>query len=282
MTSSERGAARAWLLLIPAAALYAVTFVTPLGMVFGLSASTVRGGVVMPGFTLSNYGEALTDGVTVPTLLRTMRLAAIVTVSAAILAYPVALMMRRSGSILRTTILALIVAPLLTSVIVRNVAWLLVLGRTGIINATLLHLGLIEQPLPLMYNEFGVIVATLHVYLTFVVLPIYGALVGIDERLEESASSLGASPLSVFLRVTLPLSLPGLMAGASLVFVLSMGLYLTPTIMGGSFVVTLPMLITDLGRNQYNWPMASTLAVILLAAIALVLVASSSLRRGHA
>ncbi|MDJ1009243.1 MAG: ABC transporter permease [Paracoccaceae bacterium] len=279
MLGSEDGSWKAWLLLLPVAAVYAATFVVPLGLIFGLSLAEFDAGVVTPGFDLSNYEAALTDGLTLPILWRTVELAAMVTIGAAVMGYPVALQMRRSGPVLRTVILALIVAPLLTSVIVRNVAWLLVLGRTGFINETLMATGLISRPLPLMYNNFGVALATLHVYLTFAALPIYAALVSIDRRIEESAASLGASPSAVFWRVTFPLSRSGLIAGCSLVFILSMGLYLTPAIMGGSFVVTTPMLITDLARNQYNWPLASAVSVLLLLAIGLILMATMSLQR---
>jgi putative spermidine/putrescine transport system permease protein len=255
--------------------LYSVTFVAPLAMIAVLSVSRFEGGVTSFAPTLDNYRLALQDGVTVAVLWRTARLAGFVTLVSAILAFPVALVMRRVGGAARMIILALVVAPLLTSVIVRNVAWLLVLGRNGFINDMLSKLGFISSPLPLMYNDFGVAVATLHVYLAFAVLPIYASVLSIDTRIEESAASLGASPPNVFWRVTFPLALPGVVAGCTLVFVLSMGLYLTPAIMGGSFVVTIAMLITDLARNQYNWPMASALAVLLLASIAVVLLVSS-------
>ena len=236
-------------------------------MIVILSISIFSGGVTRFGPTLENFHLALADGVTLTIVWRTIRLSFFVTLLSAVLGFPVALCMRHVGGAVRVIILALVVAPLLTSVIVRNVAWLLVLGRSGFINGMLAKLG-IASPLPLMYNDFGVVVATLHVYLAFAVLPIYSALTGIDRRIEESAASLGASPANVFWHVTLPLAMPGLVAGCSLVFVLSMGLYLTPVIMGGSFVVTVSMLITDFARNQYNWPMASALAIILLATIA--------------
>ena len=275
MFGAPTGSLRAWVLLAPVGLLYSVTFIAPLAMISVLSVSRFEGGVTSFAPTLDNYRLALQDGVTVAVLWRTARLAAFVTLVSAILAFPVALVMRRVGGAARMIILALVVAPLLTSVIVRNVAWLLVLGRNGFINDMLSKLGFISSPLPLMYNDFGVAVATLHVYLAFAVLPIYASVLSIDTRIEESAASLGASPANVFWRITFPLALPGVVAGCTLVFVLSMGLYLTPAIMGGSFVVTIAMLITDLARNQYNWPMASALAVLLLASIAVVLLVSS-------
>ena len=279
-----QGSARALWLLAPALLLYAGTFVVPLVIILVYSVATFEGGIVRFGLDLGNYEAAFSDGVTLTVLWRTVRLSLLVTLISAVVGFPVALQLRRSGPAMRTLILALIVAPLLTSVIVRNVAWLLVLGRTGLVNNALAGLGLTEAPLPLMYNDAGVVAATVHVYLTFLVLPVYGALLGIDERVEESAASLGAGPASVFWRITFPLAVPGLVAGCSLVFVLAMGLYLTPAIMGGGFVVTIPMMITDLVRNQYNWPMASALAVLLLAAIGalLVLALPFQRRRGEA
>jgi putative spermidine/putrescine transport system permease protein len=252
--------------------------VIPLALVLVLSFQKFDGGVVTPEFSLESYIGLLADGGVAAILWRTVRISAFVTIGAILLGFPIALQMRRAPPFMKTVIMALVIAPLFTSVIVRNVAWLLVLGRNGLINGTLMKLGLISGPLPLMYNEFGVVIATLHVYLTFLVLPVYASLAAIDPRIEESASSLGASPRNVFWRVTLPMSMPGLIAGASLVFILTMGLYLTPTIMGGSFVTTISMMITELARNQYNWPQASALSVLLLLAIAVALVVVRFLR----
>lgn len=263
----------AWLFTIPMLLVYAAAFVVPLALVLVESASTATTVPSSPSYSLGNYGTLVEDGVTLTVLYRTFVLSLIITVVCAVMAYPIAIQMRRSANVMRMVLLAMIVGPLLTSVIVRNVAWLLILGRNGVINSTLMKVGLIDAPLPLMYNNLGVIIAVVHVYLAFMVLPIYGSLVQIDERIEESAASLGAPPFSVFWRVTFPLSLPGLVAGTSLVFILSMGLYLTPMIMGGSFVVTASMLITELARNQYNWPMASALAILLLVSIGIALLA---------
>jgi putative spermidine/putrescine transport system permease protein len=116
------------------------------------------------------------------------------------------------------------------------------------------------------------VVGVTHVYLSFLVLPVFGSLLAINPAVEESAASLGAAPFQVFLRVTLPLSLPGAVAGATLVFILTMGVYLTPVIMGGSFVTTLPMVITNLVRNQYEWSKAAAFAIILLLFVTLIMV----------
>jgi putative spermidine/putrescine transport system permease protein len=256
----------------------------PFVVLFVSSLATYRRGVTTLDWTLDNYRQFFTDGITLKVFLRTVRLSVFISLACLGLGYPVGLYMRGAEPRRRLGLLFLIVSPLLTSVIVRNVAWLLILGRTGVINTALQATGLIGQPLPLMYNDFGVIVGVTHVYLAFMVLPIFASLAAINPETEESAASLGAPPLRVFWHVTLPLSLPGVVAGLTLVFILSMGIYLTPIIMGGNFVVTLPMVITDLVRNQFNWATASAFAVMLLLSVGGLLLGSRRLgrRRAHA
>ena len=264
---------RAWLLLLPSSAIYIAAFVIPLAVLAfaSFSPSEVAGRASSASLTFANYYSFFDDGVTLRIFLSTVRLAAIVTITCLLLGYPLALYMRRAGPTLRAILLLIVVSPLLTSVIVRNVAWLLVLGREGLINVALKNAGLINAPLPLIYNTFGVVVGVTHVYLSFLVLPVFGSLLAINPAVEESAASLGAPPFRVFLLVTLPLTLPGAVAGATLVFILTMGVYLTPVIMGGSFVTTLPMVITDLVRNQFEWSKASAFAIILLLFVTLVM-----------
>lgn len=270
----ERASYRPWLLLLPSAILYACVFALPLGVLLSDSVRPPAAPGQAAAPSLAYYQAFWTDGVTFSIFLSTVWISVLVTAACVVLGYPLALFMRRAGPRLRIVVLALVVSPLLTSVIVRNVAWLLVLGNEGLINTTLRALGIIDQPLPLLYNTFGVVVGVTHVYLSFVVLPLFASLLAIDPSLEENAASLGASPWRIFAHVTLPLSLPGLVAGMTLVFILSMGIYLTPVIMGGSFVTTLAMTITDLVRNQYDWSRAAAFSVMLLAFIGAVLALS--------
>jgi putative spermidine/putrescine transport system permease protein len=269
-----------WLLL-PTLVLYALAFVLPLVVLIGESFSTslATTALARSSLTFDNYRAFASDGVTLRVFLTTVRLAALITMACVVLGYPLALFLRRVGPRLRIVVLALVVSPLLTSVIVRNVGWLLILGREGLVNAALRGAGVIDSPLPLLYNTFGVVLGVTHVYLAFLVLPLLASLTAIDPSVEESASSLGAPPWRVFLHVTLPLSLPGIIAGATLVFILSMGVYLTPVIMGGGFVNTLPMIITDLVRNQYDWSRASAFAVVLLIFVGAILVLSQDIQR---
>ena len=268
-----------WWLLVPTSFLYIITFFIPLVTLLVMSFSRFESSVTTVGFYLDNYEKILTDGITLKIFFQTVELSLMITLFCLLLGYPVAMLMRRVGPKARLWILLLVVSPLLTSIIVRNVAWVLILGRSGMINDLLMSWGLISKPLPLMYNTFGVVLAVVHVYLSFMVLPLFAALSSINNSLEEAAASLGAKPLSIFLNVTLPLSLPGIMAGCTLVFILSMGVYLTPVIMGGNFVVTLPMLIEDAVRNRYNWPEASAMALLLLIAIGIMIVISSSIQK---
>ena len=268
-----------WWLLVPTSFLYIITFFIPLITLLVMSFSRFESSVTTVGFYLDNYEKILTDGITLKIFFQTVELSLMITLFCLLLGYPVAMLMRRVGPKARLWILLLVVSPLLTSIIVRNVAWVLILGRSGMINDLLISWGLISKPLPLMYNTFGVVLAVVHVYLSFMVLPLFAALSSINNSLEEAAASLGAKPLSIFLSVTLPLSLPGIMAGCTLVFILSMGVYLTPVIMGGNFVVTLPMLIEDAVRNRYNWPEASAMALLLLIAIGIMIVISSSIQK---
>ena len=279
MEKTDNNKISSWWLLVPTSFLYIVTFFIPLITLLVMSFSRFESSVTTLGFYLDNYEKILTDGITLKIFFQTVELSLMITLFCLLLGYPVAMLMRRVGPKARLWILLLVVSPLLTSIIVRNVAWVLILGRSGMINDLLISWGLISKPLPLMYNTFGVVLAVVHVYLSFMVLPLFAALSSINNSLEEAAASLGAKPLSIFLSVTLPLSLPGIMAGCTLVFILSMGVYLTPVIMGGNFVVTLPMLIEDAVRNRYNWPEASAMALLLLIAIGIMIVISSSIQK---
>jgi putative spermidine/putrescine transport system permease protein len=257
-----------WLLLAPSAFLYAFTFAIPLVVLIASSFEKTTGGVTTSSLSIDNYQSFFVDGVAIRAVLRTLYLSFAIATCCLLLGYPVAMTMRRAGGQMRLLLLFFVVSPLLTSVIVRNVAWILVLGREGLINVAWRGLGLTTEPLKLMYNDLGVVIGVVHVYLAFVVLPVFASLIAIDPAVEESAASLGASRARVFWHVTLPLSMPGVIAGFTLVFVLCTGLYLTPVVMGGNFVVTISMIIADLVRTQFDMGRASAFAVMVLLIIA--------------
>jgi len=168
-------------------------------------------------------------------------------------------------------LLMAVVAPMLTGIVVRTFAWMTLLSDRGAINTTLSALGWIEKPLPLMYNELGVVIVLVHIYVPFMVLTLVGVIGRIDLTLEEAARNLGANRMRTFLEVTLPLSIPGILAGSLLVFALAISAYVTPVLLGGGNVLTLPMLIYQQVSASFNLGFAGALGVVLLA-VSLVLV----------
>jgi len=219
------------------------------------------------GFTLAHYARFLTDDVYWMTFLQTFRMAFIVTAATLILGYPVAYVAAGASRRWSIFILALVVLPFWTSVLVRAYAWLILLQRRGLVNTALTDLGLIDTPLALVNNEFGTIVATVHILLPFMVLPLYATMQKIPPELTMAGSSLGGTPLHVFLRVFLPLSLPGVVAGMVLVFVLTLGFYITPELLGGGRTYMVSMLVSRNIEVYNEWGAASSISVVLLACV---------------
>jgi ABC-type spermidine/putrescine transport system permease subunit I len=216
-----------------------------------------------PTWTLANYSALIDDPVFLKTFSITLNTAFIVTLATLVLGYPVALGLVRARS-LAPLILIVVLLPFWTSVLVRSYAWMVLLGRHGLINEALLAAGLIERPVRLLNTPLATQIAMTHILLPYMILPIANALRQIDPSLLRAASGLGATPWSTFRQVILPLSMPGVAAGVLLVFVLSLGFYITPAMVGGPRDVTLSMLIAQ-SVDQLNWAYAATLAAVLLA-----------------
>ncbi|BBK41207.1 ABC transporter permease [Allostella vacuolata] len=222
------------------------------------------------GWTLEHYGQ-LGDPNNLGYLLRTFRIAAIVTALALLVAFPTAygisLMPRRLADLC----MLLVLMPFFTSILVRTYAWMLLLQRRGLINTWLVETGIVEQPLRLVYNEVGTVIGMLHVLVPLAILPIYGALRALDGSLVAAAATLGASPVRRFLTITLPQATPGIAAGGITVFVLSLGFYVTPAVLGGGRVVTWAMLVETVLLFNPQWGAASALGIALLVLTLLVL-----------
>jgi ABC-type spermidine/putrescine transport system permease subunit I len=225
-----------------------------------------------PTWTLANYAALPDDPVFLKTFSITLNTAFIVTLATLMLGYPVALGLVRART-MAPLILIVILLPFWTSVLVRSYAWMVLLGRHGLINEALLAAGLIERPIRLLNTPLATEIAMTHILLPYMILPIANALRQIDPSLVRAASGLGATPWRTFLQVILPLSMPGVAAGVLLVFVLSLGFYITPAMVGGPRDVTLSMLIAQ-SVDQLNWAYAATLAAVLLAT-ALALIAAA-------
>jgi putative spermidine/putrescine transport system permease protein len=220
--------------------------------------------VTQPEWTIEHYRSLIETSVYLRVLGRTLRIALITTVVCAVLGYPLAYWMRGLPPQRQVLATALVVLPFWISILVRTYAWIVVLGNAGVVNRVLLDLGLVGAPVAFLYNEFGVIIGTTNVLLPFLVLPLFAAMVRIDDRLLLAAESLGASRSTVFRRVFFPLSVPALAAGSILVFILTFGFFITPAILGGGRV---PMVANalDLLINQFaRWETAAALSTVLL------------------
>jgi ABC-type spermidine/putrescine transport system permease subunit I len=220
--------------------------------------------VAEPSWTLQNYRALAGDSVFRNVFWTTLRTAITVTIGCLLLGYPVALTLVRPG---RTAGVALIIVllPFWTSILVRSYAWMVLLGRRGLLNEALLAIGAIAHPLRILNTSIAVHVAMIHILLPYMILPIANALRQIDPSLGRAALGLGAPPFRVFREVILPLSMPGVAAGVLLVFVLSLGFYITPALVGGPRDMTVSMLIAQ-QVDQLNWPYAACVSAALLAA----------------
>jgi putative spermidine/putrescine transport system permease protein len=252
------------LLIAPAAILLGVFLALPyLNIVVMSFRMPGEGTPYGPGFTLGNYGKFFSDFFYVQQVINTLWIGFLTTFICLVLGYPVAWQLARGASTFHALGYALVLSPLLVGIVIRSYGWTILLGNNGIINRTLTGWGLIDGPLPLMYNALGIIIALVHVFLPFMILPIMSAIQGIDPSLEAAARSLGASKITSFRRITLPLSLPGIQAGCILVFVLSLSAYVTPSLIGGLRVKTMAVTVVDALIDTFQWPFGSALALML-------------------
>lgn len=226
-----------------------------------------------PSWTTENYARLFEDHVFAQVLGNTLRTALIVTLGTLALGYPVALAMSRMGRKMAAFTLVIVLLPFWTSVLVRSYAWMVLLGRRGVVNEALTSMGLIDAPLKLLNTPLAVNIAMIHILLPYMILPIVNTLRQIDPALPRAAAGLGATGFGVFRQVTLPLSAPGVASGLLLVFVLALGFYITPALVGGPRDIMLSMLIAQ-QVELVNWPYAACLAAVLLGVTLLLLGAS--------
>ena len=199
--------------------------------------------------------------------LRTLGVALTVTLMCILLGFPLSYLLAHLRDKTANLLLILVLLPFWTSLLVRTTAWMVVLQKEGVINSVLQTLGLIAEPLPLVFNRFGVVAAMTHILLPFMILPMYSVMRQIPPSYVRAARSLGASPSTAFLRVYLPQCVPGVGAGALLVFILALGYYITPALLGGSTDQMISYFVADNMGRSLNWGLASALAAILLGAV---------------
>lgn len=226
-----------------------------------------------PDFTLRNY-EKLLQPLYLSVFWRTLKISIYVTVLSLLIGYPVAYYLARKVKRFRLTLLMLVILPLWTSYLVRTYAWMLILGTNGVINQSLQGLGLIEQPISwLLYSDFAVTIALVHIYMPYLVLPLYAVLEKLDVNLLEAARDLGGGRLQTFLHVTLPLSLPGVATGCLFVFIPAMGSFVTPELLGGTRSLLIGSIIAQQFGVAFEYPFGSAMSLAVMAVILVVAVA---------
>lgn len=271
--------ARAWALLAPGTLWLVAFFLVPIA-IMGAYSVMERGtyGGVVPDFTLAAYARFV-DPLYLRILARTIGLATLTTALCLVVGYPMAWAIAGAGR-WKHALLFLVVLPFWTSFLVRTYAIMFLLRDTGLVNSALLALGLVDRPLTLLFTPGAVLAGLVYGYLPFMVLPIYASLEKLDPALLEAAESLGARPVARFLRVALPLSSPGVVAGCLLVFVPTLGAFLTPDLLGGARQVMIGNLVQQQFGAARDWPFGSAASFVLMAVVLVAVYAF--LRRGAA
>lgn len=246
-----------FLLLIAPMSFIGFIFVIPITKMLSLS-------FVDPNFTLKHYLEIFNEVIYYKVFWLTFKVGISVTLSCLLLGYPVAYFIANAPSKYANLLLFFVIIPLWTSMLVRTYAWMVLLGRNGVLNNVMINLSMIEHPVKMMHNTFGVYLGMTHILLPFMILPMYSVMRNIDRNLVSAAKSLGAGPFRSFIEVYLPLSMPGVVAAVTLVFIISLGFFITPELLGGLRDVMISMLIERQVNDFLNWGIASALSLLLL------------------
>jgi spermidine/putrescine transport system permease protein len=267
---------RPWLLLAPVLSLLILLLVVPIAIMMVFTFYTfVTAGVEKPVLTLANWREFLNDPYYHGFLWKTVRVATITALVCAVMGYPAAYFIAMTRFRHKWLLLLLLIVPFWISFTIRTFSWIHILGEQGVINVALIELGLVDQPIRMLYTEGAVIMGMVHFLLPYMVLNIYVSLEGIDRNLISAARTLGCTGWQAFKEVSLPLSLPGLLAGLLLCFVLAAGSYVTPQILGSSRDALFGNLVFDTIMSELNWPLGSTLSIVLLVLLGMISVVYS-------
>jgi|JI10StandDraft_1071094.scaffolds.fasta_scaffold44348_3 putative spermidine/putrescine transport system permease protein len=272
-----------WLFLGPALALMLAVYLAPLfdTAVVSLHPNTPSG-IDRGRWTIANYLR-LVDTYYWDVLLRTLRVSVLITAFSVLLAYPVAVWLAGLGPRGQTWAILVYMSPWFVNAVVKSFGWTLILGNKGLVNRGLMNLGVIDTPLRLMLNETGIVIGLLPGHFLFVLLPLWAALKGLDGNLRWAAMTLGARPWQVFLRVTVPLTLPALLAGAIINFTMNMAAFAAPALLGGTRTRVLSFVAYQVNLEELNWPFGGALAVaMLVVTLGFVTVAQGVTRRGLA
>ena len=270
-------AGKGWGLVLPLTLFLVAFYLAPIVLMVITSLSA---GGEEAGLNPSQYVKFFGDGFNLKVLWETVWLGLKTTLVCLLLGYPLALLHSRTrpGN-WRSILTFLIVLPLLTSAVVRTFAWIVILGRQGVINSTLLSLSIIEEPLRLLSTHQGVVAALSQIQMPLMILPLIAAMARLDPNLESASASLGGTSWRTFWRITLPLTLPGIISGSLLVFSASVSSFITPSVIGGGRIMFMPMYIYQQAISLFDFPFAATISTVLLVTVLLVVVLLSSLGR---
>ncbi len=263
------------LLVLPATIFVVIGLVGPLAYLFRYSLNAfVPGKFMVDALTGENYVKFFTDPYYINVLLRTVRISVVTTIACLIMGFPLAYVLARTQSRFKNILIMLVVLPLFVGNAVRSAGWMVLLGNKGAINASMIGLGLIKEPIEIMFTETAVLIGIVAVNLPFMVLTLQSVIEGIDRAMEEAAFSLGAGPSKMFFRVLWPLALPGILAGTILTFILAMNAYATPVLLGGPKFQMMGPLVFGQFAQQNNWPFGGAISFILMIATILLTAAA--------
>jgi putative spermidine/putrescine transport system permease protein len=258
-------AAKGWLLVAPAALFFAILFVLPVGNMirYGFYHQTATGDLDT-SFTLANYARLTSVDLYRKVLTTTLRVSLFTTLAAMVLAYPVAMVMVRGSAALARVLSVIVIAPLLVNVVIRTYGWRIILANSdsGVLNWLLAGIGL--GPVRLLYTEWAIVIGSVHVFLPLMVLPLAASLGRINPAVEEAGRTLGASAWQSFRHVTLPLSVPGLAVGSTLVFSLTASSFVAPALLGGNFAKMLGTLVEEQIMSVFDWPFGAAIATVMI------------------
>jgi len=257
-----------------------IFLVFPFSLMLANSFWLVQDGIILHHWNLENYAKLFQNPVYAEVLFRSMHIAASVTFLSLVLGYPLAYFMSFYAGVRKELLYQLVIVPLWVSYLVRGYAWKTILGSEGILNGFLRYLHITNEPVSFfLYSPFAVVLMLTHIYTPFVFLPLYASLEHIPRNLIEASHDLGASPRATFFRVILPLSLPGLIAGATFAFVLSLGDFLAPLLVGGPSSIMIANIVQSLFGTAYDWPLGAAISVCILVLIVSLLFLTERLEK---
>jgi spermidine/putrescine transport system permease protein len=269
-----------WIVSLPPLLWVGMFLLLPYALMFAHSFWLVRDGVIVHEWNLQNYAKLFQNPVYLEVLFRTMRIAAGVTLLSLLLGYPLAYYMSFHAGVRKDLLYQLVIVPLWVSYLVRGYAWKTILGSEGVLNGFLQYIHVTKEPVGFfLYSPFAVVLMLTHIYTPFVFLPLYASLEHIPRNLVEASHDLGAGSRATFLRVILPLSLPGLLAGATFAFVLTLGDFLAPLLVGGPSSIMIANIVQSLFGTAYDWPLGAAISVCILLLTILLLFLTERLEK---